>query len=1667
MNIDEFLNRDPLFAQETPEDQDKLRNYYRSNPDAFVSMYQSHPVVQDMTPDERQIADSFYVATPKPGAFEKAAQTIKSTGYAAEAGLARSMGGTIRAAGEWFDEPELAQIGAEMSAQNAQEQADALAGIPKENTYQRFMVDVGSSLLQNIPGFAASAVTGAALPGLLYAAGSAAASRYDEARNAGYNETEAAGMGAIAGAFEAGFEKLPLDNFLKGGRSAAKKVLMGALTEGAEEIGTEAANMLTDKLIDDVYRDQQALLSDPNVRTAGDALKKVFYSGLVGMGAGTGMGAAGYARDVLYDQHLDGKNLARVRAGENDSVELAVPKAFAAEMQTVLDSRREEVKTPEDAQRIVDEYVANIGRTPDQHVHETTIKSEISETPLDTVYASAAEPITEPAETTGEMATEEIPTLEATPTPTLTQPTPTQPTPTPTQQAPQFQVGQIVGVPLTPGSPVMQVTGNLRANIPVDVQITKINGDGSMEGKTIEGGKPIHIKSKQGLFPPLSTEGFVREPGGLESPQLIRFLRDTLTTGKNIEDMTHEERARSVGNAVAVWDKIKGNIFGEYSADTTRIRMIWDLMTYHPEFADRILSHEIGHFIHLTDRKTLNDMGLGDFIPFKDFLDLLTPNLPPAQFQTYQRLLDQWNALPAPMQQEMLSIAKQWAIGGQHATAVEPWEVMADVLSAMLSRPKGVTIGPIMQKAWDNWLKMSPKAQHVLDRIYATAKMENPAEMMKRAATAKAYAEKIAHGGTLSGFEEFRRNYLSTWANAFARLEGQSVPSAQVDQIRNRVEEASFGGMQDQIYLESAMMDFFKRKLAAAGVTEDQITNYAFYNRILKDRTATVQIATLKPGQKVSTATELYNLLHEEATKIVEADPALQGLTDTEKAAEIEGLTKDLLDDQSFIREIAMMNPGGWTKKQAQAEMDKMLAELGVDKFEALKDIFRGWQDLRQNYMVETLAKSGLVGQGWITHMRNNPDYVTFQVVHHAFKRNMQRQGNGSMAKAFQTQRGTYADIGHVLYETVAKDIHLVTMARWQTMRRDTLLNIINATQHVPDNQKLVREVRKVGGQWPKKLEQNERLILLNDGGVQRGFVVDEVIDDLLKPVDKGNRIWGTDYITRWMTALNLGFGIINPIRDIFRTIRNMPGWEAIWKVPLNFAGNLPGIARAVFTDTQADHAGIRELAEKHLAIPSKEYADWGLTTKDRLLVQLGKTPEGQAQVQTALDSLWFQARRVANAFEWGMGAAVRSTELASRLAAWQYAKTLPGRTEAQLKVLVRNCSGTPNLLERPRPSTIFSILLFYNPFVQGMRGDFRAFKENKFEWMAKTFALQAPARLFALAALSGLLDKWLEEMFGKRPEDEMSWKDYFMRIPMYQLFNYPIIPVGLLSDNKAAYLTVPLDPVGQTMGAWAMAASLGAFVPEFPMGKAMTQAFETGAGMFPQLHPLVDALFVSTPQLLNRGNIYDPFRGRDVIDRATMTGGTFIEKAAPVLKYYLFNKGLGGPLNTIMRIPYTTENTDNLSGDKKIMDHIVAVTGCPVLGQPTVGRLLRSSDRGMADWERIRTEAYQEELGRVQMTARRVAAEALATDRKIGQVLSEQWANGKITDETKQLIGKHDESFKRHLSSLVMRSEVPMDQRLAEPWRALLNAKNPEAKARAAQRVVDVLNTIAQEAKQ
>lgn len=1622
MNIDEFLNRDPLFQQKPEEEKTALRDYFKQKPEEFKAMYERHPDIVRMEPEQRKRADEFYFPPePEQTSLEKIGQTIKVTAEATEAGLARSMGGGLRAVGDLLGDEELSSIGTEMAAQNAKEQAEALGQIPKENIYQKFIVDVGSSFAQNLPGLGLSAVTGGAAPALIFAGSMAGSQRYDEARNAGYDPTESIGMGVIAGATEAAFEKLPLDNFFKAGRSASKKILYGALTEFAEETGTEAANMVTDRLIDDVYRNRQALLSDPEVKTAGDAIKKVLYSGLVGFGSGTLVGSAGAVRDQLVKANLNAKGFAPVYVDKLDA-ETAAPIDLAPEIQRIIDERQDEIETGEDVDRIVEEHIRSTTGDFASAQYEKDLEKEIAAKPLQDAVKEV--PVSE--------ETVQDTTLQASLGP--------QPTYVP-------KVDDIISLPLEPGSNLIQV-GGPTINLPVDVRIVNAYPNRTADVEVVGSGEMIEgVDFKQfqpNLSAMTSTVYSQANKPEMESPSLIRFVQNALSTGvTKIEHMSPQERKLALGGKVQVWKDLK-DAFGDFSRTSGTVRLVWDLMTYGAETAHRVLSHEIGHMIHLLDRTTLQRLGLGDFIPFKSFLETLTPGVKTGV--TKADMAKQFRALPKQLQKDFTDLSLQWrTLPGQYAKPAE--EIMADALSVLLSRPKGIVIGQAAQDAWDGWLKMNPKAAQILQEIHKSPEIDYAAKM-RQADLAKAYAEKLKHLGTLSLTEELTRQYMSTRANFFRRLGNSKVPQETIYRIQDGIEQAHFSGTNNEIYMAKCLSDYFGRQIAEADITMDQMNTYALMRRVDNARKRIVKLLKLKPGENVTSEEQMYRVIEEEVRNVVSGMSNMSGLTPAEIEQAIQMMTKQMLAERTIVREIQLLSPFGLTPETAKDQMSKLMHDMGTDRYDKMVEIYDKWQNLRQEYIIENLANTGMIKPHLLEHMRQNKDYVTFTVVHHAFKRfSLQAKKGSAVDRAIHEQIGTTAAVGSVIPETIDNDVRLVEIATWQAMRRNTLIE----TARVAPT--LAREVTKTHGKWPETLEQNERFItiwdIVNGKPQQRGFIIDETLEDALKPVDRGIKVPGTDYLTRWMTSLNIGFGIINPIRDVFRSARNLPGWAALWKLPTSFIANLPGALKSSFTENP--NSQFAEAAREGLLTPNKQFADWGNTTEDKLLQSLGHSARGQAQVDGALAQLWFQLNRVASGFTWGMGAFVRGTEAASKIAAWEYVKKLQGYSPAEKRIMVRNLAGTPNLLERPRPSWATTLLLFYNPFVQGLRGDFTAFAKNPKQWIAKSMAMQAPFRMFALACLSGYMDKWLEDLLGPRDPEQPSWQEFFQSIPRYLLLNYLIVPVATLSDGTPYIMTIPMDPASQTIGAWAMAGSMALVDKDFPWAKAIPQMFETGAGMIPQPHPIIGAMF-DTASLIHRGNIYDAFRGRDVVDADIAKGGTLLQRAEPVMKYYLFNRGLGGPLNTIMRLPYSSKQVITDEGRTKAQDYLAAATGARFFGSATIGRFLRAPGNAGIE-ERFRMVGEQREAESAQARlVKRELIEAIAADpkRQIRSVLGEVLTpNGQLTEEMGILIQKHPETFMKALREMAtIQNAQQIDIRLRTDYLRIMRARSREDRA-------------------
>lgn len=158
-----------------------------------------------------------------------------------------------------------------------------------------FVYDTGVSIAQSA--FNTLASGGNAIASSLMMSGSAGASAMQEALDGGATDDQALAVGGWAALFEALFEKVSIENFVKMSSPAAKgavvkNILKQMGIEASEESATEIADIISESWImgeNSQYRD----------KSAADLAFQVFMSGLGGAVSGGVMGGFGQASNYL------------------------------------------------------------------------------------------------------------------------------------------------------------------------------------------------------------------------------------------------------------------------------------------------------------------------------------------------------------------------------------------------------------------------------------------------------------------------------------------------------------------------------------------------------------------------------------------------------------------------------------------------------------------------------------------------------------------------------------------------------------------------------------------------------------------------------------------------------------------------------------------------------------------------------------------------------------------------------------------------------------------------------------------------------------------------------------------------------------------------------------------------------------------------------------------------------------------------------------------------------------------------------------------------------------------------------------------------------------------------------------------------------------------------
>jgi len=334
------------------------------------------------------------------------------------------------------------------------------------------------------------------------------------------------------------------------------------------------------------------------------------------------------------------------------------------------------------------------------------------------------------------------------------------------------------------------------------------------------------------------------------------------------------------------------------------------------------------------------------------------------------------------------------------------------------------------------------------------------------------------------------------------------------------------------------------------------------------------------------------------------------------------------------------------------------------------------------------------------------------------------------------------------------------------------------------------------------------------------------------------------------------------------------------------------------------------------------------------------------------------------------------------KIAGWEYIKKeLPDMTEAEAGHLIRTQVGSPAFLTKGTMTWLTNNLwLFSNPAVQGWRSDLKAYKDRPGDTLRKLAAYTLLPKAIMWTLGSGAMVALLKAMGGDDDDDIVKWANsvekVYGNISEYDMTNYICIPLGITEQGKTVMLRLPTDENERFFGGlmWKLMNSHKAGLKSFP------NVLEYGAGQLPGLNP---AIGVSTAvfQYMTGRNPYDNFRGRHVIPETLWKAGG--KESNIAFMKHLSNEVGGG-------IVHRFTNSD-IEGVRTEYEKII---NAPVIGNIT-NRFIKITDKGRSELFAEVKEAEQKKRAKVIQELKTIAnkqyAGELLTTKEVALVKEEK----------------------------------------------------------------------------
>ena len=844
---------------------------------------------------------------------------------------------------------------------------------------------------------------------------------------------------------------------------------------------------------------------------------------------------------------------------------------------------------------------------------------------------------------------------------------------------------------------------------------------------------------------------------------------------------------------------------------------------------------------------------------------------------------------------ELVELSDTWRPGLKEATGkhrqyrMSPKELYADAFSALLNAPSWTRkVAPAFHRVFFNYLERKPEVRAVYEEIQSRVSAGQADVQARRGERLSSMVQR--------GAAARMATFVGERTKAGVREVGQSLGKALVDR------------------------------------------NQALYSL----RNA----ARKKGGEAATKGNHAVRLVEEEA------------LHNSEKAAYVErmgrvlidplekaGVDLNTLDRIMLLRRAAgeraeMANPLGIGGEQAAAQLARERQLLGPEKAAAVDAALKAyWEDVRLP-LLRKVEASGTLAKPLIEKALTNPDYAKFMV--RKFIED-EAAGKASGLGRLKAQLGTLQEIGSPTLETAMQDFALISMAHRTEAARSTV-DFLQALGDV--------SVRPAPRQWTGRglapAEPTERglglLTYMHDGKPVGYWVPEDVAEIFNREPERMNAAaiaWN-----RWIQT---------PLRALFVTHNPAFSISNLQKDVETFAANVTKGDPATAAVKVADHVqkAIRDVVRGGDLLTEDELSMLG----NRALIRPGRhiweeagtaaIPEDEAFAALAqrvgLDHRAYEnavarpMQRLAGALERILSKPTEISERAVKLAGWRYlAKERPDLSLEQRAELVRNQVGTPNVYRRGTAFQLTnSLFMFSNVAKEGIRSSVEAYRANPSGFVLKSVAYRMLPRLIGVAAAAGVLGDDYEKFYEKIPENDK--------------LRYEIVPLGWalqsLAGDKAVYLRLPQDHVGQFLGALAWKIGTLKMKPE-----DLAQLVAQNAPWMPsQFSPVLDA--IRYPAEYAQGqNPTDAYRGRQLLsDREMEAGGG--QAWAKILRASWNEVG-----STLIRF-----NSGSHAG---VVTELEKIAEIPLLGG-ALARFVKVSDYGLIEKQNEQLRAFRQEKAR------------------------------------------------------------------------------------------------------